>query len=237
MMMVSRLVLEKGCQTSWTWRPPCPGQADFVHVGPFEHDQSDALSDEVVAAASASGTVTFVGAVDDVRPYLASADLVVLPSYREGIPRAVMEAAVMGRPVVAYDIRGVREVLDPRSGLRGPRAATWPRSPALVAVTARRPRPQARRSGWPAGAGGLPLLRGPGGRAADGRLRLDAPRGRPAPVREGRMTTAVCLTVDVEDWYDGMAVLGEPVPRPDGARSGLDGLASLLGTPRPAAPG
>lgn len=44
------------------------------------------------------------------------------------------------------------------------------------------------------------------------------------------MTPPVCLTVDVEDWYDGMAVLGEPIPRPDGARSGLDGLASLLGT-------
>lgn len=42
------------------------------------------------------------------------------------------------------------------------------------------------------------------------------------------MTPSVCLTVDVEDWYDGMAVLGEPIPRPEGARSGLGGLASLL---------
>jgi hypothetical protein len=43
------------------------------------------------------------------------------------------------------------------------------------------------------------------------------------------MSATVCLTVDVEDWYDGMAVLGEPIPRPPGARSGLDGLADLLG--------
>jgi peptidoglycan/xylan/chitin deacetylase (PgdA/CDA1 family) len=42
------------------------------------------------------------------------------------------------------------------------------------------------------------------------------------------VTTDVCLTIDVEDWYDGMAVLGESIPRPDGARSGLAGLASLL---------
>jgi peptidoglycan/xylan/chitin deacetylase (PgdA/CDA1 family) len=42
------------------------------------------------------------------------------------------------------------------------------------------------------------------------------------------VTPTVCLTVDVEDWYDGMAVLGEPIPRPHGARSGLSGLASLL---------
>ena len=46
------------------------------------------------------------------------------------------------------------------------------------------------------------------------------------------MTTEVCLTVDVEDWYEGMAVLGEPIPRPDGARSGLSSLASLLAADR-----
>jgi len=120
-MMVSRLVLEKGCQDFLDLAVALSGQADFVHVGPFEHDQSDALSEEAVGRASASGTVSFVGGVDDVRPYLASADLVVLPSYREGIPRVVMEAAVMGRPVVAYDIRGVREVLDPSLGLVVPR--------------------------------------------------------------------------------------------------------------------
>jgi peptidoglycan/xylan/chitin deacetylase (PgdA/CDA1 family) len=38
----------------------------------------------------------------------------------------------------------------------------------------------------------------------------------------------MCLTVDVEDWYDGMEVLGEPFPKPAGARSGLTGLADLL---------
>ncbi len=42
------------------------------------------------------------------------------------------------------------------------------------------------------------------------------------------MTTDVRMTVDVEDWYDGMAVLGESIPRPEGARSGLSGLADRL---------
>ncbi len=72
----------------------------------------------------ASDDVTFVGAVDDIRPYLAAADIVVLPSYREGVPRVAMEAAAAGRPVVAYDVRGVREVLDPASGLLVPRGDT-----------------------------------------------------------------------------------------------------------------
>ncbi len=42
------------------------------------------------------------------------------------------------------------------------------------------------------------------------------------------MTAEVCLTVDVEDWYDGMAVLGESFARPPGARSGLSDLSGLL---------
>jgi hypothetical protein len=42
------------------------------------------------------------------------------------------------------------------------------------------------------------------------------------------MTADVCLTVDVEDWYDGMEVLGERIPRPNGAASGLTDLATLL---------
>ncbi|MGH9080683.1 MAG: DUF3473 domain-containing protein, partial [Acidimicrobiales bacterium] len=42
------------------------------------------------------------------------------------------------------------------------------------------------------------------------------------------MTSQVCLTIDVEDWYDGMAVLGEAIPRPPDAESGLAGLAQQL---------
>ncbi len=120
-MMVSRLVAEKGCADFLRTARSLAGRADFVHVGPSEHDQRDALSAADVAAAEEAGTVTFVGPVEDVRPYLASATVVVLPSYREGIPRVAMEAAAMGRPVIAYDIRGVREVIDPASGLLAPR--------------------------------------------------------------------------------------------------------------------
>lgn len=129
-VMISRLVREKGCADFLAMAEALSGQADFVHVGPIEHDQSDALSDEEVAAAAEAGTVEFVGAVSDVRPYLASATIVVLPSYREGIPRAAMEASAMGRPVAAYDIRGVREVVDPRLGLLVPRGDL----PALITL-------------------------------------------------------------------------------------------------------
>ncbi len=110
-MMVSRLVAEKGCRDFFAVAQALRTVARFVHVGPVERDQRDAISEEERRAATRSGGVEFVGEVPDVRPFIASSDIVMLPSYREGIPRAAMEAAAMGRPVVAYDIRGVREVI------------------------------------------------------------------------------------------------------------------------------
>jgi glycosyltransferase involved in cell wall biosynthesis len=114
-LMVSRLVKEKGCADFLALAESLRDRATFVHVGPSEDDQRDAISAEEIA--DASKYVTFVGAVDDIRPYLSAADIVVLPSYREGIPRVAMEAAAAGRPVVAYDVRGVREVIARETGL------------------------------------------------------------------------------------------------------------------------
>jgi glycosyltransferase involved in cell wall biosynthesis len=114
-LMVSRLVREKGCSDFLALARALAGRARFVHVGPREEDQADAITDEELAAAA--GSVVFVGEVVDVRPYIAAADLVVQPSYREGIPRVVMEAGAAGRTVVAYDVRGVREVVGPDTGM------------------------------------------------------------------------------------------------------------------------
>ena len=118
-VMVSRLVREKGCDDFLELARRLRDAADFVHVGPVEADQRDALDEAQLAAAAAY--VNFVGDVDDIRPYLAAADVVVQPSYREGIPRVVMEAAASGTPVVAYDVRGVREVVDVTTGTLVPR--------------------------------------------------------------------------------------------------------------------
>jgi glycosyltransferase involved in cell wall biosynthesis len=50
--------------------------------------------------------------VEDVRPYIANADCVVLPSYREGLPRVLLEASAMAKPIIATDVPGCRQVVD-----------------------------------------------------------------------------------------------------------------------------
>ena len=66
-----------------------------------------------VAKMGLEGRVTFAGLVPpaEVPAHLAAADLCIHPSYREGLPRAVVQAMLCGKPVVAYDIDGTREVV------------------------------------------------------------------------------------------------------------------------------
>ncbi|MEP7284004.1 MAG: glycosyltransferase family 4 protein, partial [Rubrivivax sp.] len=65
----------------------------------------------------AEGVIEYLGFADDIRPHLSAADAIVLPSYREGVPRSLLEGAAMALPVIATDVPGCRDcVLD---GLNG----------------------------------------------------------------------------------------------------------------------
>ena len=77
-----------------------------------------------------SGTVEWLGRLEDVRPALAACAVFVLPSHREGMPMAALEAMSTGRAVVTCDVAGCREaVVDGESGILVP-----PRAPAALAV-------------------------------------------------------------------------------------------------------
>lgn len=60
--------------------------------------------------------IRYFGSASDVRPYLKQCDVLVLPSYREGMPRAILEALAMGRPIITTDVAGCREAISPSSG-------------------------------------------------------------------------------------------------------------------------
>ena len=84
----------------------------FTLVGaPDEHNALSLRPEEVAAYAGIPG-VTFTGWRGDVRPYLAAASCVMLPSYHEGLPRVLIEGAATGRPLIATDVPGCREVVE-----------------------------------------------------------------------------------------------------------------------------
>ena len=57
------------------------------------------------------GVIEYLGVTRDVRPYVGQANVVVLPSWREGLPCSLMEAMSMGRAIVATDVPGCRDVV------------------------------------------------------------------------------------------------------------------------------
>jgi glycosyltransferase involved in cell wall biosynthesis len=63
------------------------------------------------------GLIEYLGVADDVRPHIEAADCVVLPSYREGLPRVLLEAGAMAKPVIATDVPGCHHVVD--DGING----------------------------------------------------------------------------------------------------------------------
>lgn len=71
----------------------------------------DAIRQEELDDWQSSGTIDFLGRLEDVRPAIANSSVYVLPSYREGTPRSVLEAMSMGRPVITTDAPGCRETV------------------------------------------------------------------------------------------------------------------------------
>ncbi len=89
------------------------GALRFLVVGPPEKGHPDAVSEALLRRAASLGNVRFLGERQDMPAVYSAMDLFVLPSYREGIPRSLMEASAMELPVIASDIRGCREVVEP----------------------------------------------------------------------------------------------------------------------------
>lgn len=86
-------------------------EARFQLLGKLDHDNPSHITRETISKWERSGVIEYLGEVPDVRPLLGSADVVVLPSYREGVPNALLEAMAVGRPLITTDAPGCREMV------------------------------------------------------------------------------------------------------------------------------
>jgi glycosyltransferase involved in cell wall biosynthesis len=116
-LLPSRLMWQKGvgeyCEAARRIRTNHPA-VRFQLAGPIEPESNkDAIPRRQIDEWQQQG-IAYLGATDDVRPLFNAADCIVLPSYYpEGVPRALIEAAAMGKPIITTDTPGCREVVDP----------------------------------------------------------------------------------------------------------------------------
>jgi len=86
--------------------------ARFQLLGQVDTKHPRGISKELVEQWIEQGVVDYLGTVDDVRPFINNSDCVVLPSYREGTPRSLLEAASSGKPIITTDVAGCNNVVE-----------------------------------------------------------------------------------------------------------------------------
>lgn len=112
-LLIARLLGDKGvreyAQAARLVKAKYP-QAQFDLVGWID-DNPDAIEQQELDNWIKEGLFTFWGKLDNVQPAITASSIYVLPSYREGTPRTVLEAMAMGRPIITTDAPGCRETV------------------------------------------------------------------------------------------------------------------------------
>lgn len=114
-LLTSRLLWDKGVaeyvEAAKLLKAAAP-HTRFRLLGFLDVANPSAVPRDQVERWHRDGIVDYLGSTDDVVPQLAAVDCVVLPSYREGAPRSLLEAASMGLPVITTDTPGCRDVVE-----------------------------------------------------------------------------------------------------------------------------
>jgi glycosyltransferase involved in cell wall biosynthesis len=114
-LLVGRLLRDKGViefvEAARQLRGVLPG-ARFQLLGPIDVANRTAITRLELDRWAAEGVIEYLGTTEDVRPFIGAATAIVLPSYREGLPRSLLEAGAMARPLIAADVPGCRDVVE-----------------------------------------------------------------------------------------------------------------------------
>lgn len=113
-LIISRLLWDKGVgeyiESAKIIKKNYP-QVRFLLLGPVDKGNPSAVPEERIKEWVREGIVEYLGTTSDVRPFICQADCIVLPSYREGLPRVLLEAMAMEKPIITTDAPGCREAV------------------------------------------------------------------------------------------------------------------------------
>ncbi|WP_220741608.1 glycosyltransferase family 4 protein, partial [Shewanella schlegeliana] len=116
-LLIARMLYDKGImhyiEAARELKFKYQGQIDFRLLGFLDVDNPSAVSRKEMQAWVDEGIVDYLGTSDSVETEISKVDCVVLPSfYREGVPKSLLEAGAMGKPIITTDNVGCRETVD-----------------------------------------------------------------------------------------------------------------------------
>lgn len=113
-LLIARMLWDKGIreyvEAARVIKSKYP-KTHFQLLGACDVPNPSLISREQISIWESEGIVEYLGTTDDVRTVIANVDCVVLPSYREGIPRTMLEAASMAKPLIVSDAPGCKDVV------------------------------------------------------------------------------------------------------------------------------
>ncbi|MBS1507074.1 MAG: glycosyltransferase family 4 protein [Bacteroidetes bacterium] len=113
-LLVSRLITDKGVHEFIDAIKMLKAKginAHFQVLGAKDPYHKRGIKVETINEWIESGTIEYLGTAKDVRPFIGKADCIVLPSYREGTPRTLLEAASIAKPIITTDVPGCHQVV------------------------------------------------------------------------------------------------------------------------------
>ena len=108
-LLIGRLLKSKGIQEYYEASKEVAnqGKAKFQLLGSYDSKHPDSISPELFEAIKTSH-IQYLGYSDEVKPILEGSSVVVLPSYREGLPKSILEALSMERPIIVSNASGCK---------------------------------------------------------------------------------------------------------------------------------
>ena len=108
-LMIARAIWHKGVREYYESANSLSSKSvKFILIGDTDEGNPSCVDEKFLN----SGEVNWLGHRDDIKEQIEQCDIFVLPSYREGVPRTLLEAASMAKPIVTTDAVGCREVVD-----------------------------------------------------------------------------------------------------------------------------
>jgi glycosyltransferase involved in cell wall biosynthesis len=113
-LMISRLITDKGVLEYIEAIKILKSEGIDVHfqiLGAMDPEHKRGIKRELIQEWISAGLIEYLGTTNDVRKFIQQADCIVLPSYREGTPRTLLEAASSCKPIIATDVPGCNHVV------------------------------------------------------------------------------------------------------------------------------